>query len=167
MSKKNGFFAAPNLDDEESTVKPKIETTNKANPSASSGVKKATNSFFFLSDLDGNPVNAQPQNDVAESSGAAWKSPDPVRRKPPKGKKIYPPAKAADYPWFERREFVDTKLKTEPYVIEKLPEIGATPTINWLQILAGPVAMLAIALILMPLGVGMVMMIPMQLVGGY
>ena len=26
MSKKNGFFAAPNLDDEESTVKPKIET---------------------------------------------------------------------------------------------------------------------------------------------
>lgn len=165
MSKKNGFFAAPNLDNEESIVKPIEETEKKASTSVSSGAKKATNSFFFLSDLDGNPVSAEPQKAVSESSGTAWKSPDPVRRKPPKGKKIYPPAKAADYPWFERREFVDTKLKTEPYVIEKLPEIGATPTINWLQILAGPVAMLAIALILMPLGVGMVMMIPMQLVG--
>ena len=166
MSKKNGFFAAPNLDDEESTVKPKEETANKATPSASSGVKKATNSFFFLSDLDGNPVSGQPQNEVSESPGVTWESPDPVRRKPPKGKKIYPPAKAADYPWFERREFVDTKLRVEPYVIEKLPEIGATPSINWIQVLAVPVAMLLIAVVLMAAGMSnMLMMLPMQLVG--
>lgn len=165
MSKKNGFFVAPNLDNEESIINPTVETANKASTSVSSGGKKATNFFFFLGDLDSNPVSAEQQKGVSKSSGATWKSPDPVRRTPQKGKKIYPPVKAADYPWFERREFVDTKLKTEPYVIEKLPEIGTTPTINWLQVLAGPVAMLAIALILMPLGVGMVMMIPMQLVG--
>ncbi len=163
MSKKTGFFAAPNLENEESIIKPNEETANKANTSVSSK-KKATDSFFFPSDLDGNPVSVQPQKDDSERSGAAWKNSDTVRRKPSKGKKIYPPMVAENYPWFERREFVDTKLRTDPYVIEKLPEIGATPTINWLQILAGPVAMLALALILMPLGVGMIMMIPMQLV---
>ena len=162
MSKKNGFFAAPNLDEEESIIRPNENADNKENTGLGSGVKDTSNLFFFLSDLDGNPANIQPHNDTTASSRSVWKAPDTVCRKSGKGKKIYPPVAVADYPWFERREFVNTKLKTEPYVIEKLPEIGATPTINWLQVLAGPVAMLAIALVL---GGGMIMMISMQLVG--
>lgn len=165
MTEKNGFFAAPNLDEEESVIRPDVKSKDDIQVSSAVEPKETPSSFFVMSDLDGNPISAQPHNDTATSSGSVWKVPDTVRRKPRKDKKSYPPVKAADYPWFERREFVGTQLRKEPYAIEKLPEIGATPSINWLQVLAGPVAMLAIALILMPMGVGMIMMIPMQLVG--
>lgn len=76
------------------------------------------------------------------------------------------PVKAANYPWFERREFVGTELRKEPYVIEKLPEIGTAPSINWMQVLAAPAAMGMIAVIMMAAGMSnMLMMLPMQLVG--
>lgn len=166
MSKKNGFFVAPNLDEEESSIKSNEKAATKEKAGLVSGSKKTTNSFFFQSDLDGNPVGAQSPKEASERTETTWKSPDSVRRKPSKGKKIYPSVEAANYPWFERREFVDTKLRTEPYVIEKLPEIGATPSINWIQVLAAPVAMLLIAVVLMAASMSnMLMMLPMQLVG--
>ena len=40
MSKNTGFFAAPNLDDEERTIKPKEEIANKANSSVCSAKKR-------------------------------------------------------------------------------------------------------------------------------
>jgi len=89
-----------------------------------------------------------------------------VRRKPGKRKDIHYSVNAENYPWFERSEFVSTQLRKEPYVIERLPEIGATPSINWVQVLSAPVAMLMIAFILMAAGMSnMLMMLPMQLVG--
>lgn len=89
-----------------------------------------------------------------------------IRRKPGKRKDIPYPVNAENYPWFERSEFVGTQLRKEPYVIERLPEIGATPSINWVQVLSAPVAMLMIAFFLMAAGVSnMLMMLPMQLVG--
>lgn len=89
-----------------------------------------------------------------------------VRRKPGKRKDIHYPVNTENYPWFERSEFVGTQLRKEPYVIERLPEIGATPSINWVQVLSAPVAMLMIAFILMAAGMSnMLMMLPMQLVG--
>ena len=70
------------------------------------------------------------------------------------------------YPWFDRRESVGIQLKKDPFVIEKLPEIGATPTINWVQVLAAPIAMLTLACGMMAAGMGnMFMMAIMQLVG--
>lgn len=165
MSEKSGFFAAPNLDDEESITRPNKKAGSDGHTGSNTGPKETSRSFFVLRDLDGNPMGAQPGRDTSEKPEGVQKGFGTVRRKPSKEKKTQPPASAANYPWFERREFVGTQLRKEPYVIEKLPEIGATPSINWLQVLAGPVAMLAIALILMPMGVGMIMMIPMQLVG--
>lgn len=166
MPKENGFFAAPNLDEEDSRIKPNKKVTIKENTGMASGTKVATNSFFFRSDLNGEAVSSQPHRKTAEQLETTRKSTDTVDRKSTKGKKIYPPVKAANYPWFERREFVDTKLRTDPYVIEKLPEFGAAPSINWLQILAAPAVMLLIAVVLMAAGLSnMLMMLPMQLVG--
>lgn len=89
-----------------------------------------------------------------------------IRRKPGKRKDIPYPVNTEKYPWFERSEFVGTQLRKEPYVMERLPEIGATPSINWVQVLSAPVAMLMVAFILMAAGVSnMLMMLPMQLVG--
>jgi len=134
MSEKNGFFAAPNLDEEESVIRPDGKPKDDIQASSAVESKETPSSSFVMSNLDGNPMSVQPH--------------------------------VADYPWFERREFVGTQLRKEPYVIEKLPEIGATPSINWVQVLAAPVAMLMIACILMAAGMSnMLMMLPMQLVG--
>lgn len=166
MSEKNDFFVAPSLDEEESIIRPKGKANDEEYAASGSGAAETPNSFFFLSDLDGNRMSDQPHKDTSERFGIARKSPETVHRKPRNGKKIYPPAEAANYPWFERREFVSTQLRKEPYIIEKLPEIGATPSINWLQVLAAPVAMLMIAVIMMTAGISnMLMMLPMQLVG--
>lgn len=166
MSKKNGFFAAPNLDKEESIIRPNEKADSKEYTGSESEIKEAPNSFFYLSDLDGNQISGLPHKDSSDRSVIAWKGPDTVRRKPGKDKKVYPPVEVANYPWFERREFVGTQLRKEPYVIEKLPEIGSTPSINWIQVLAAPVAMLMIAFFLMAAGMSnMLMMLPMQLVG--
>lgn len=148
MPKKNGFFPASNLDAEESIIKSGKKADIKENIGLHIETKDTHGPFSFPGDL---PVSDQAHKEHS---------------KLPKGKKIYPPIKAADYPWFERREFVDTKLRTKPYVIEKLPEIGATPSINWIQVLAAPMAMLLIAVVLMAAGMSnMLMMLPMQLVG--
>ena len=163
MSGKNGFFVAPDLDDEVKDNTPKEKAAGKEKPGLSAEVKGTSNPFFYLSDLDGNPGTGKSRETAPGNVGDAGKAPDIELRK--RGRRKRAVAEEADYPWFERREFVGTKLRKEPYVIEKLPEIGSTPTMNWIQILAGPVAMLVIALALIPAGVGMIMMLPMQLVG--
>ena len=56
MSKKNGFFAAPNLDEEESIIRPNEEADNKKYTGLGSGKKETPKSGFFVSDLDGNPM---------------------------------------------------------------------------------------------------------------
>lgn len=71
-----------------------------------------------------------------------------------------------DYPWLEKREPLGIELPADPYVIDKVPDIGATPSINWLQVLCTPVAMIAISIVMMSMGTSnMLMMLPMQLVG--
>jgi len=166
MLENKGFFAAPNLDEEESVIRPNRIVTNDECAGPDSDDKKLSESFFVLSDLDGNPMDMRPVGDTSDRTESKQKDFDTVRRKPSKEKKPYPLVMAANYPWFERREFVGTQLRKEPYVIEKLPEIGATPSINWVQVFAAPVAMLMIAFVLMAAGMSnMLMMLPMQLVG--
>lgn len=164
MSEKNAFFAAPNLDEEESSIIPN-KKTDAGKQNDSDFELKEPNSFFAVRDLDGNTISINAHNDIAHNSEIAPKEPNKIHRKPDK-KSSYSSGENANYPWFERREFVDTQLRKEPYVIEKLPEIGAVPSINWIQVLAAPVAMLMIAFILMAAGMSnMFMMLPMQLVG--
>ena len=164
MSEKNAFFAAPNLDEEESPIIPN-KKTDAGKQNDSDFELKEPNPFFAVRDLDGNTISINAHNDTAHNSEIAPKEPNKIHRKPDR-KTSYSSGENANYPWFERREFVDTQLRKEPYVIEKLPEIGAVPSINWIQVLAAPVAMLMIAFILMAAGMSnMFMMLPMQLVG--
>lgn len=166
MPDKNGFFAAPNLDDEESVIIPSVTAKRNEHADLPSGTAGTSDSFFMVSDLDGNPISVQPRNDNPDEPKIVQNIPDAIRRKPRKEKKYRSPVSNANYPWFERRESVGIQLRKEPFVIEKLPEIGATPSINWVQVLAAPAAMLMIAFVLMAAGMSnMLMMLPMQLVG--
>lgn len=166
MTEKNGFFAAPDLDGDESIKKTKKKINNDERDSSDSGSTGTSNLFFIMADLDGNPISDQSRKDTLGSSKTVRKDAGLIRREPGRGKGKHPPVKNAEYPWFERREFVGIQLRKEPYVIEKLPEIGATPSINWLQVLATPAAMLMIACIMMAAGMSnMLMMLPMQLAG--
>lgn len=164
VPKKKGFFAAPDLDEEISSTKTPERAIEPTRPLRS--VVKDTTKGFYSSDLDGNPASTPSHKEPANPLVITRRDTDSGRSKGFKGRKIYPRASAASYPWFERREFIDTKLRAEPYVIEKLPDIGATPSINWLQVLAAPIAMLFIAVVMMIMDMGnMLMMLPMQLVG--
>lgn len=162
---KNGFYMAPDLDAKENTKKPEAKAKD-VRVGSKTEVKEISTNFFALKDLDGKPMDSLSAKDSTGGREIPQKGFDEIRSKPFKGKKNPKPLKNVNYPWFERREFVDTKLRVEPYVIEKLPEIGATPSINWIQVLGAPVAMLLIAAVLMAAGMSnMLMMLPMQLVG--
>ena len=166
MSDKNGFFAAPNLDDEESVIIPSKKAKHNEHADMPLTTTGSSDFFFMMCDLNGNPIAPQTCSDNPDESTTVPQRPDPIRRKPRKEKKYHSPVINANYPWFERREAVGIQLRKEPYVIEKLPDIGATPSINWVQVLAAPVAMLMIAFVLMAVGMSnMLMMLPMQLVG--
>lgn len=149
------------------------ETVNNTRCSHCGAVQKKIDPFSTLGDLVLGATDEKKSN-VIDKPSTSTTHKDYfselgdiiIRRKPGKGKDTHYPVNSENYPWFERSEFVGTQLRKEPYVIERLPEIGATPSINWVQVLSAPVAMLMIAFILMAAGMSnMLMMLPMQLVG--
>lgn len=144
MFKKNAFLTALNSDEERSAKQREKAASHGRTGSAPES--KDASGFYKPGDLD-------------------WEPPRGPSR-PHSPKKNPPLATPAKYPWFKRCEPVGIQLRKEPYVIEKLPEIGATPSINWVQVLATPAAMLVLAVIMMAFGMAsMLVMLPMQLVG--
>jgi len=100
MSEKNGVFSAHNLDDGESIIIPNKKVNSDRDTGSDIEQKEASSPYLRRpGDIDG-PDEQRP----------------PVR--PPEG-----PAKAADYPWFDRLEFVRTQLRTEPIIITIIPMV--------------------------------------------
>lgn len=165
MAGMDGFFSAPNLDDEESDIIPIKKTNVKETVEKVSSLKELDRNFFTMSDLDGNPISVKTGN--VNILNNEQKDDKIVSYKSYAEKKGIYPTKTADYPWYERHEFVSMQLRKEPYVIEKMPDIGETPSINWVQVLAAPAALLLITLVLTAMRgmANMLMMLPMQLVG--
>ena len=87
MLEKNGFFAAPNLDDEESIIRPNKKAGSDEHTGSNTGQKKTSSSFFVLRDLDGNPMGVQPGRDTSEKLEGVQKGFGTIRRKPGKEKK--------------------------------------------------------------------------------
>lgn len=147
------------------------ETVNNTKCSHCGAIQNINDPFSPLGDLVSSATDKK-KSDVIDKPSTSTTHKDyfselgDIRRKPGKRKDIHYPANTENYPWFERSEFVGAQLRKESYIIERLPEIGTTPSINWVQVLSAPVVMLMIAFILMAVGMSnMLMMLPMQLVG--
>ena len=123
MSEKNGFFVAPGLDKEKNAVKYE-EKTNIDKRTGANSVTKESSYFTFATDLD-TPLEDPPRGGSSNEPKTVPNVDPIIKRR--KKKKLHPPVVNADYPWFERHEFIVTQLRKEPYVIEKLLE-----SITWM-----------------------------------